>query len=479
MPDVPQRARFNFEVPVNLRTALDLLKKKGGQCRLVGGCVRDALLGTRPKDFDIEVYGLELEAIIETLKSIGKTDLVGKSFAVVKLWRNGSEFDFSVPRKELKSGAGHRGFDIQTDIHLDPKSALKRRDFTINALQYDPDTEEIVDYFGGREDLEKGILRHVSSAFAEDPLRALRAVQFAGRFGLSLDSRTAELCRSMKREFATLAKERIWGEWEKWATQSTAPSRGLAVLVDCGWITFFPELNALARLPQDPEWHPEGDALTHTQHCVDALVQSEAWRESNSHQRAILMFGVLCHDLGKARCTRFAEKNGKLRWISPGHDQESGWLSQDFLERIGAPLSLAEKVKPFVENHHFLNSFSNGAPSDASLRRLSSRIHPATTYELLEVMRADHLGRPRLLSEPQEKRLGEFECRIEVLAVRDAAQKPILLGRHLIEQGHSPGPDFKLILDKAYDAQLEGVFDDLKGALEWARAESWGSSSDS
>jgi len=328
----------------------------------------------------------------------------------------------------------------------------------------------VIDYFGGRDDLEKGVLRHISKAFSEDPLRALRAIQFAGRFGLSLDPSTAQLCRDMKREFSTLAIERIWGEWYKWSTKSTFPSKGLIALKDSGWISFFPEINSLVRLPQDPEWHPEGDVFVHTLHCLDALVEFSEWNSYSDSQRSVLMFGVLCHDLGKARCTRFAEKRGQLRWISPGHDQESGWLSESFLTRIGAPVGIQEKVRKLVESHHYLNSFPDSKPSDTSLRRLSRRINPATTGELRQVMLADHRGRPPLVSEAQERRLAEFKARIGELELKDSAPKALLLGRHLIEHGRKPGPEFKPILDRAYEAQLEGEFADVEGAIQWARA---------
>ncbi len=469
MPESGQTTRYSISIPSGLKKALSLLKDKGGNCRLVGGCVRDALLGVAPTDFDVEVYGLEIDAIVETLKKAGKTDLVGKSFAVVKLWTQGAEYDFTVPRTESKSGTGHRGFKVQTDINLDPKVALQRRDFTINALQYDPDEGVVIDYFGGRDDLANGLLRAVSTAFSEDPLRALRAIQFAGRFGFSLDPDTAKLCREMKREFSTLAIERIWGEWNKWATQSTQPSKGLVALKESGWISFFPEINSLLRLPQDPEWHPEGDVFVHTLHCVDSLVNTLEWRNYSDQQRSVLMFAVMCHDLGKARCTRFAEKRGELRWISPGHDQESGWLSESILTRIGAPTLVREKVRKLVENHHFLNSFPDSFPSNTSLRRLSRRISPATTEELRQVMLADHKGRPPLNSSAQEKRLADFKIRICELELKDSVPKPLLLGRHLIDKGMEPSPEFKQILDKAYEAQLDGEFSDLDGALEWAR----------
>ncbi len=463
---------LKIRIPRGLKEAIALLNEIGGNCRLVGGCVRDALLGNEPSDFDVEVYGLEIEAIVEALRKTGRTDLVGKSFAVVKLWTQGAEYDFTVPRTECKSGTGHRGFEVQADPNLEPEVALQRRDFTINALQYDPDKGVVIDYFGGRDDLEKGVLRHISEAFSEDPLRALRAIQFAGRFGLSLDPSTAQLCRDMKREYSSLAIERIWGEWCKWSTKSISPSKGLIALKDSGWISFFPEINSLVRLPQDPEWHPEGDVFIHTLHCLDAVVDSPEWQDYTDHQRSVLIFSVLCHDLGKARCTRFAEKRGKLRWISPGHDQESGWMSESLMTRFGAPNTLKEKIRALVVNHHFLSSFVDAQPSDASLKRLSKRIQPATTSELYYVMWADHNGRPPLLSKMQEKHLNYFNTRIRKLAIEDAAPKPILQGRHLIEKGLDPGPRFKSILSKAYEAQLKGAFDDLDGALDWMERES-------
>jgi tRNA nucleotidyltransferase (CCA-adding enzyme) len=465
----PRKTSFSLQISPNLKEAIALLKERGATCRLVGGCVRDALLGQKPNDFDVEVYGLELDTIANTLQTIGRTDRVGKSFAVVKLWRHGSEYDFSVPRTESKSGTGHRGFEIHPDISLDEKTALRRRDFTINALLYDPDKEVIIDYYGGQADLKNGILRHVSDAFSEDPLRVLRAVQFAGRFGLKLHPDTAELCKQMKSEYSTLALERIWGEWRKWAEKSRIPSMGMVALKESGWIAFFPEINALLRLPQDPEWHPEGDVFTHTLHCLDALVEKTDWKDLDESLRTTLIFGTLCHDLGKSRQTRFAEKGGKLRWISPGHDQDSGWLSESLLKRIGAPIAIAGKVRKLAENHHFLNSFKDGPPSDSSLRRLSRRIYPATTNELHYVMRSDHLGRPPLVSPEQKKRLADYSNRIAELAVNDSAPKPILLGRHLIEIGLKPGILFKEILSLAYEAQLDGFFESSEEAINWIR----------
>ncbi len=458
---------IEIDIPQGLSKAMSALQKSGGQCRVVGGCVRDALLDIRPHDFDIEVYGLDLSSIQSILKPLGKTSLVGKSFCVVKFWIDGKEYDFSIPRMETKSGSGHRGFTVHPDTEMDELTALKRRDFTINALMYDPVKGIVIDHVGGLEDLEKKSLKHAGQAFNEDPLRVLRAVQFAGRYGLSLDPDTAKICYDMKREFWTLPKERIWGEWQKWATKSQKPSCGLDVLEKSGWIAFFPELNSLVRLPQEPEWHPEGDVWTHIKHCVDALVEKTSWTEKDESARCILLLAVLMHDLGKARCTRYAMKNEKLRWISPGHDQAGVDLSERLLRRMGAPNSVIQCVGKLIANHHFLNAFKTESPSSSSMRRLARRLSPATIEDLELVMRADHLGRPPLVSEKQKARLAFFAEKAEELSIENAAPDTILKGRHLIETGLEPNTSFKAILSQAYEEQLDGAFHDLEGAKIW------------
>lgn len=463
------RTPFEIQLPAALQTAIERLNEAKAKCRIVGGSVRDALLNHSPKDFDIEVYGLPLEEIAAILSPLGKTDTVGKSFCVVKLWSHGDEYDFAIPRRESKTGTGHRGFEIEGDAFMSEEEAISRRDFTLNALLYDPIEKEIVDYCGGMADLESKILRHVSPAFAEDPLRVLRAMQFAARFDLQLHPQTAELCRSMKPEFWSLAKERIWGEWQKWSAQSRFPARGLQALQESGWLSFFPELYSLVELPQDPEWHPEGSVWTHTGECTKALLRETNWTSLAPDERSPLLFAVLCHDLGKARCTRYAEKKGILRWVSPGHDQASGWLAKQFLNRIGAPLQLVEKVSRLVRSHHFLNS-GNGnlnLPNDNSIRRLARRLEPATINQLIYVLISDHRGRPPLVSEAQCQRIEQFRIKVEQLSLKDESPKPIILGRHLIALGQSPGPHFKTLLDAAFEAQLDGAFNNEEDGLTW------------
>jgi tRNA nucleotidyltransferase (CCA-adding enzyme) len=319
-----------MKLPPPLLAALSALRSAGGRPRLVGGCVRDWLLGLEPKDFDIEVYGLDYEALGRALAPFGPTDLVGRSFGVLKVRLDGSEYDFSLPRRESKTGAGHRGFAVAPDPALTEAEAAARRDFTINAIAYDPLDNQLLDFHSGVDDLKKKILRHTGPAFVEDPLRVLRAFQFAARFELTLAPETVALCRSISGTYAELAVERVWGEWDKWATKAVKPSLGIIALKQTGWLEHFPEIAALDGVPQEPEWHPEGDVLVHTNHCLNALVGLDSWRNGPPQTRRLLTLSVLAHDFGKATTTKQAERRGKLRWVSPEHEAAGGPLAETF-----------------------------------------------------------------------------------------------------------------------------------------------------
>jgi tRNA nucleotidyltransferase (CCA-adding enzyme) len=437
-----------------------------GRPRLVGGCVRDWLLGLEPKDFDIEVAGADYETLVRVLAPFGEADLVGRSFGIVKLRRAETEYDFSLPRRESKTGAGHRGFAVAPDSTLSEAESAARRDFTINAIAYDPLTKEVVDPHGGQADLRARVLRHTSAAFGEDPLRVLRAMQLAARFDLTLAPETAALCRSIAGDFCELPVERVWGEWEKWAVKSTVPSRGIAVLEQAGWLAHFPEIAALAGVPQEPEWHPEGDVLIHTNHCLDALTRLAEWRQSDAPRRRTLMFAVLAHDFGKPPTTVRIDRRGTLRWMSPGHEDAGGLPTETFLRRIGAPLDLIDWVGPLVR-HHLAHHHGQPEFTDSAVRRLARKLAPATIDELCIVMKADHLGRPPLVSPETESRIQVLREKAHTLAVQDAAPRPLILGRHLMELGLAPGPGFRPILDACSEAQLEGEFNDEAGGRQW------------
>src|ERR1041384_3600013 len=280
-----------LQLPSDLRAMLDAIRRVG-RPRLVGGGVRDWLLGLPPKDFDVEVGGVDFETLQHTLAPFGSTDVVGRSFGVIKVRSrpSGEEYDFSLPRRESKTGAGHRGFAVAPDPALSDAEAAARRDFTVNAIALDPLTGEIIDPHGGQRDLAARVLRHTSAAFVEDPLRVLRAFQLAARFDFTLAPETAALCRSIAHTFSELPIERVWGEWAKWAEKSIRPSSGLTVLEQTDWLKHFPEIAALRSTPQEPEWHPEGDVFTHTQHCLDALAELEDWQRSDAARRRLLTF---------------------------------------------------------------------------------------------------------------------------------------------------------------------------------------------
>ena len=438
--------------------------------RLVGGSVRDWLLGLEPKDFDVEVPGINFDQLLRVLTPFGSTDIVGRSFGVVKLRVQGVEYDFSLPRRESKTGAGHRGFAIEPEPSLSDADAAARRDFTLNAIAYDPFSGNLIDPHGGERDLRAGILRHTGPAFAEDPLRVLRAFQLAGRFNFTVAAETAALCRQISNTFAELPVERVWNEWAKWAEKSTHPSRGLQVLAETDWLRHFPEVAALAGTLQDPTWHPEGDVFVHTGHCLDALVRDAYWLAADASERRVLSFSVLAHDFGKPGTTFFGERRGEMRWLSPGHEAAGGPIAETFLRRIGAPHELIAWVRPLVVNHLAHHQGGRTEFSDTAVRRLSNRLAPASIDQLCAVMRADHDGRPPLHSDETLARIRELGERAHSLALQNQAPKPILLGRHLLELGLKPSPRFKTVLNAAFEAQLDGRFSDEAGGLDWLRS---------
>ncbi|HAV63808.1 MAG TPA: polynucleotide adenylyltransferase [Verrucomicrobiales bacterium] len=459
------RARIEsppVELPDQLRRLLRDVPELA-RAYLVGGCVRDALLGMPNKDFDLEVFGVSFEALQEALRPHGRVDLVGRAFGVVKFRSaNGDQWDFSIPRRDSKTGVGHTGFAVTFDPDITPQEAARRRDFTINAILYDPRRDEHLDFFGGRDDLRNRVLRHTGPAFTEDPLRVLRGMQFASRMELQPARETVELCRSISSTFGELPRERVGDEWLKWAAKSRRPSIGLQFLRDCDWLKHFPELAALDGTPQDPEWHPEGDVFIHTCHCCDALATLDGWLAADDETKCALMLAVLTHDLAKPQTTHEAERDGRLRIVSPGHEEQSGPLAEAFLSRINAPKAIRERVVPLVTNHlaHLQTQ------SDRSVRRLANRLRPATIDELCLVMTADQFGRP---PKPREVHAGVRDLlkRAEALRLQDQAPRPILLGRHLIGRGMKPGKEFGRLLAAGFEAQLEGAFHDVAGAERW------------
>jgi tRNA nucleotidyltransferase (CCA-adding enzyme) len=268
------------------------LLKSGGKAYLVGGSVRDLHRGEFSADLDIEVFGLDGNALETALRSFSSFDKVGQAFGVYKL--KGLPVDVSLPRSEEKTGDGHRDFAIECHPNMRIGDAALRRDFTINAIYLDLETGISIDPTGGIHDLQNHLLRHVSSKFSEDALRVYRAMQFIARFNLDCDPETVRLCQSLRGD--DLPRERVFAEFEKLLLLGSNIAQGLEFLREVGWLRYFPELEALIDCEQDPQWHPEGDVWTHTLLSLNAFAN-----QRSGDERADLIVGlaVLCHDMGK------------------------------------------------------------------------------------------------------------------------------------------------------------------------------------
>jgi len=441
-------------VEVLLRVC-ESVRGAGGRAWLVGGSVRDSASGLATQDLDLEVFGLTAEALREALETDFALDLVGQSFGIIKL--QGVPIDVGLPRRESKIGQGHRGFEIHSDPHLSVRDAAARRDFTLNAIYLDPLTGHIEDPFDGIGDLQRGILRHTSSAFDEDPLRVLRGMQLAARFDLDVAPETVEVCRHIGLE--GLATERIFGEWTKLVELGIRPSRGLSFLADCGWIRFFPELAALPGCPQDPRWHPEGDVWQHTLHCMDAFA---AERLGDPSEDLVVGLAVLCHDFGKPATT--TDHGGKVRALH--HEREGVELTRSFLARMTNQRRLVDEVVKLVAEHMRPAALYAAGASDAAVRRLAARV--GRLDRLVRVARADAFGRPPL--DDTAFLAGDWLLqRARAMDIESAAPTRIVLGRHLMALGEHPGPHFNEILTRCYDAQLEGEFETVEEGIAFAR----------
>jgi tRNA nucleotidyltransferase (CCA-adding enzyme) len=426
----------------------------GGRGFLVGGAVRDRLLGRPAKDQDLEVYGLEAAALEAILQDFGHVHMVGQHFAVLHLSTDRGVAEISLPRTESKTGPGHRGFAVTADPHMDFAAACRRRDFTVNAMLEDPLNGELIDPYQGRADLQLGLLRHVSSAFTEDPLRVLRAARFAARFDWQVHPQTAALCRSLNLE--ELPRERIEGEWRH-ILATDFPGTGLLTLELCGALRFFPELEALRSVPQDPIWHPEGDVLQHTAYCLDAAVQ----RRSEMADPWVEMLAVLCHDLGKAQHTYFQ----RARWRCPNHDNDGAEPTRNLLQRLNGQKDVTAPVVALVKEHLRPSQlfFARDKVSDAAIRRLALRVDlPA----LCRVSWSDAAGRSEPIAMPWEPETWLLE-RANNLGVREQAPQNFLRGADLLERGWVGGRAVGEVLARAFELQLDGELGDRSAALAW------------
>jgi tRNA nucleotidyltransferase (CCA-adding enzyme) len=447
-------------------------REAGGRALIVGGWVRDRLMGQGnaldavygsnnvSKDIDIEVFGVPADRLRRLLEAFGRVETVGESFQVYKT----GDIDVSLPRRESRSGRGHRGFDIAGDPAMELGEAVRRRDFTINAIAWDPLTGEYLDPCDGRGDIERRLLRVVDPAtFGDDSLRVLRAVQFAARFEFTLDRDAFALCRDIPLD--DLPAERIWGEIEK-LLLARRPSIGLALAMELGVIrALFPELQALSGCPQEPEWHPEGDVWVHTLQVADQARRRIA--DLGRPQQIAVMLGAVCHDFGKPATTAVIE--GRIR--SMDHEEQGVAPTLTFLDRVNIHsldgYDARQQVVGLVAQHLKPGAWYKvrDEVGDGAFRRLA---HKVDLELLARLAKADCLGR-----EP-----GRFDCsamdwfvdRARALGVEHRPPTPILLGRHVLALGLRPGPRVGEILKAVYEMQMDGQVTTIEDAIAMARS---------
>jgi tRNA nucleotidyltransferase (CCA-adding enzyme) len=453
-------------------------REAGGRALIVGGWVRDRLMGRTSKDVDLEVYGVPADRLRALLARFGPVNAVGESFTVFKV----AGIDVALPRRESKMGRGHKGFDVHGDPDLPPREAARRRDFTINAVSWDPLTDTYEDPFDGRGDIERRVLRAVDpSTFGDDSLRVLRAIQFAARFEFRLDPATEALCRRIPLD--DLPSERIWGELEKLLLQARRPSIGFELALRLGVVdALFPELKALVGCPQEPEWHPEGDVWIHTLMVID---QARTRIDDLPHpQQVAVMLGAVCHDLGKPPTTAFLD--GRIRSID--HEQAGVAPATAVLDRLNdhtiGGFDVRKQVLGITAHHLKPGMFgmSKTPVSDGAYRRLAQKVD----LELLaRLAKSDCMGRgpsapvtgapvtgaPSLGTGPgfDCSSMDRFLERARQLGVEHAPPAPLVLGRHLLTLGVKPGPRMGEILRAVYERQLDGSVTTVEEGIAFAQ----------
>jgi len=441
-----------------VRDIATAVRDAGGRTLIVGGWVRDRLLygpGHEPANVDLEVFGLPGDRLRTVLETFGDVDAVGESFQVYKI----GAIDVSLPRRDSKAGRGHRGFVVTGDPDLTIAEAARRRDFTINAVSWDPLTGEYFDPYDGRGDLERRLLRVVDpQTFADDSLRVLRAVQLAARFDLTLDGASREMCRQIPLD--DLPPERVWGEFEK-LLFARRPSIGFALAMELGVVAkLLPELQALAGCPQEPGWHPEGDVWVHTLQVIDqARTRID---DLPRPQQIAVMLGAVCHDLGKPATT--AVIDGRIR--SMDHEEQGVPPASALLERLNVrsidAYDVRKQVLGLTAQHLKPGSWFKvrDEVGDGAFRRLA---HKVDLELLARLAKSDCEGRSP----------GRFDCsamdwfldRARALGVEHRPPVPILLGRHVLALGLTPGPRVGEILKVVYEQQMDGTVTTLDEAI--------------
>lgn len=432
---------FEPELPKRLLKIAGEIREAGGRAYLVGGWVRDAMLGGNCRDYDIEVYDMEQDELVAILSKFGRCNLIGKAFGVIHLSMKGESLDFSFPRTESKVGYGHRGFVVKTDAKLTFREAALRRDFTINAMGMELPELTLCDPYNGVEDLKAGLLRHVGPAFAEDSLRILRGVQFASRFKLKLAPETVEMCRTLSLD--DLSIERLFEEFKKWLLKPGKPSLGLRAFLDIKLDEYFPEIRPLYAAGPDAQseavgWDRLGMLLDNLSY-VDNLTDEE---------RMVLMFaGLLAGNVNGADTTSCS-------------DCEKTALK--FLGRITNEIKLVRGV-PLLLKHSFRYEPQSTIPTDSEIRRLSVELSGLRLY--LAFLRSN----PCYGMDERHAYVDSFKARAEELGVYERPPMAYLTGKMLMDLGVKPGKQMGELIKKSFELQLDGEIADEAAAQSWAR----------
>jgi tRNA nucleotidyltransferase (CCA-adding enzyme) len=461
MPDIEKNlTELGKKVPHQLKDIADHLHNEGGEAYLVGGAVVDHLLGHEIKDWDIEVFGLSYENLLDILSQYGHTDLIGSKFGVVKLVADLLDMEFTVPRLENSTGPKHQDFDIQLIPSISVEQAGHRRDFTINSIYYDIKHDLVVDPFAGIAALKAGLICHIDDeTFPQDPLRAYRAIQLCARKGKTICPHTQGLIRSMLEECAAIPGEAIYGELTKCLMKAEKPSVGLQFLKGTQLIYNHPELAILIGARHRPDYHPEGDVWNHTLMVIDEAARyrdelPEEWRLG-------FMWGMLLHDVGKP-ATYDPETGSTLQ-----HDKKGEAPARACLGQLTQDKDLTDKAVSIVRSHMRARLLLKASPRKAAWRRLQN-ICPLNILAYVSMCDEDGRGDPNQRlgkDDPVFKRCTEI---YKELGAPEREIKPILMGRHLIAVGHKPGVQFGVMLKKAYEYQLDEGCEDVDTLLEVA-----------
>ncbi|EWM52179.1 CCA tRNA nucleotidyltransferase [Ruminococcus flavefaciens] len=441
--------------PEAARLIAERVEKLGGKVYFVGGCVRDEILGTENKDIDIEIHGISAEKAEEILDSVGKRQEYGKSFGIYGL--SGLDLDIALPRTERKTDCVHGDLTINSDPFMGTYEAARHRDFTVNSLMKDVITGEITDHFGGLDDIRSKTIRHIDdNTFAEDPLRVLRAAQFAARFGFDIAAGTLSLCRNT--DISAIAPERIMIETEKALLRSERPSVFFEQLRRMGQLDcWFPEVKALIGVQQNREYHLEGDAWTHTMMVLDEAAK----RRSKVIYPLGFMMSALCHDLGKSVCTTVSE-DGTVH--SYEHETAGLPVVRAFLERITTETKLIDYVLNMTELHMEPNTMARARSRLKKTNKLFDT--SAEPFDLIQLALCDGLGKLPKCDDTEEFLMQRYT------KFREIMERPFLMGRDLVEAGLKPSKDFSEILCYAHKLRLAGLDkdDQLRQSLAYARA---------